>query len=408
MPPGVLARPAAAPVCGAAGPRSISCSRVRRLRGQLVAVRALGCRDRLAARRSGCAGPRDVRSLRPALGEHALATPEPRPAAVASGSPARSRTAPDLRSLTVNDRLIVASGKTPTTSPSFSAVSAARNDADPASRSTGMWCMPRISGPLIRCLKTDVLGHEPDEPARLRAGQPGEDEVQVADVVAGEHRAARARDVLSTGRRSAASPRAKNAVRHSPITGGYSRSAIRDPTAADAGPELRSRREPCDPFPLARHTHGRPGARRPVRRRAEGVATCRCSRCAAEDVGLRGLRALRRRDRGLARDRAAGRLRPARTPGARRGRAALRGVRPGRRRSSAPPTRSCRRWRRSDLPTAFAAGTTAEVLVVEEPAPAGRAAPLDGRAWRQRALTAATTLVSESLASPKSSVVFGS
>jgi hypothetical protein len=56
-------------------------------------------------------------------------------------------TAPDFSSLTVKDWLIVASGKMPTSSPAFKAFSAARNDADPASRSTGMWLMPRISGP---------------------------------------------------------------------------------------------------------------------------------------------------------------------------------------------------------------------------------------------------------------------
>jgi len=67
------------------------------------------------------------------------------------------RTAPVFSSLTVNDSLIVASGKTPTTSPSFNAVVASRKDAAPASRSTGMCRIPRISGPLILWSKTDFL-----------------------------------------------------------------------------------------------------------------------------------------------------------------------------------------------------------------------------------------------------------
>ncbi len=67
------------------------------------------------------------------------------------------RAAPDFSSLTVNDSLIVASGKTPTISPSFSAWAAVRNEAAPASRSTGMCRMPRISGPLILWSKTAFL-----------------------------------------------------------------------------------------------------------------------------------------------------------------------------------------------------------------------------------------------------------
>src|SRR5918994_3639469 len=57
-----------------------------------------------------------------------------------SGTPAALaiRTAPDLNSFSSNDREIVASGNTPTISPPLSAVSAERNEAVPASRSTGM------------------------------------------------------------------------------------------------------------------------------------------------------------------------------------------------------------------------------------------------------------------------------
>ncbi len=57
------------------------------------------------------------------------------------------RTAPLLKSLSSNAREMVASGKTPTISPALSACTAARKEDAPAPRSTGMWCMPRISGP---------------------------------------------------------------------------------------------------------------------------------------------------------------------------------------------------------------------------------------------------------------------
>ena len=67
------------------------------------------------------------------------------------------RTAPALNSLSSKDRLIVASGKTPTISPDFSAASASRNDADPASRSTAMCRIPRMSGPLTLWSKTSFL-----------------------------------------------------------------------------------------------------------------------------------------------------------------------------------------------------------------------------------------------------------
>ena len=63
------------------------------------------------------------------------------------------RTAPFLISLISSDRLMVASGKTPTSSPAFSAATASRKAADPASRSTGMCFMPRMSGPATGCLK---------------------------------------------------------------------------------------------------------------------------------------------------------------------------------------------------------------------------------------------------------------
>ena len=52
---------------------------------------------------------------------------------------------------------MVASGKMPTISPSRSAESPSLKLADPASRSTGMWCIPRISGPAMRWAKIDSL-----------------------------------------------------------------------------------------------------------------------------------------------------------------------------------------------------------------------------------------------------------
>lgn len=72
-----------------------------------------------------------------------------------TGTPASAaiRTAPDLMSFTVNDRLIVASGNTPTTSPAFRRSTASRYEARPAPRSTEMWCMPRMSGPATRLPK---------------------------------------------------------------------------------------------------------------------------------------------------------------------------------------------------------------------------------------------------------------
>ena len=68
-----------------------------------------------------------------------------------------SRSAPVLNSLGSNGRLIVASGKSPTTSPAFSAASASRKLCIPASRSTEMWCMPRINGPANQWAKIGSL-----------------------------------------------------------------------------------------------------------------------------------------------------------------------------------------------------------------------------------------------------------
>ena len=75
------------------------------------------------------------------------------------GTPAACaiRIAPGLNSLSSKLRLMVASGNTPTSSPAFSAASASRNAAEPAARSTGMWCIPRMSGPETGCRNTDSL-----------------------------------------------------------------------------------------------------------------------------------------------------------------------------------------------------------------------------------------------------------
>jgi hypothetical protein len=62
-----------------------------------------------------------------------------------------------LNSFSSNDRLMVASGKTPTISPSFRYWIACRYEPAPAPRSTGMWCMARISGPEYRLRKSTSL-----------------------------------------------------------------------------------------------------------------------------------------------------------------------------------------------------------------------------------------------------------
>ena len=68
---------------------------------------------------------------------------------------AAMRTAPDLISLTSIERLIVASGKMPTSSPARRYATAVSSDWAPCSRSTGMWCMPFINGPPSQCRKTE-------------------------------------------------------------------------------------------------------------------------------------------------------------------------------------------------------------------------------------------------------------
>ena len=67
------------------------------------------------------------------------------------------RAAPDLNSFSSKDRLIVASGNTPTSSPPASAPTAFAYDAAPSDRSTGMCRIPRSSGPATGCANTSCL-----------------------------------------------------------------------------------------------------------------------------------------------------------------------------------------------------------------------------------------------------------
>ena len=66
-------------------------------------------------------------------------------------------TAPGLNSLSSNDFDIVASGNTPTISPARSARTASEKAWPPRCRSTGMWCIPRMSGPATGWRKIDCL-----------------------------------------------------------------------------------------------------------------------------------------------------------------------------------------------------------------------------------------------------------
>ncbi len=82
------------------------------------------------------------------------------------------RTVPDLNSLSSKDREIVASGNTPTISPARSASTAARNDAAPACRSTGMCFIPRMSGPAYRWPKMLSLAMNRTYRRERRATRP--------------------------------------------------------------------------------------------------------------------------------------------------------------------------------------------------------------------------------------------
>jgi len=70
---------------------------------------------------------------------------------------AASLVAPLLNSFSSKLRLMVASGKTPTTSPARRYSRAVRYDDAPADRSTLMWCSERISGPDTRWSKSSRL-----------------------------------------------------------------------------------------------------------------------------------------------------------------------------------------------------------------------------------------------------------
>ena len=90
------------------------------------------------------------------------------------GTPASAaiRAAPFLKSLSSKEREIVASGKTPTISPSRSDATAAAYDPAPAARSTGMCFIPRMSGPLTRCVKTVSLAMNRTSRPDLWAARP--------------------------------------------------------------------------------------------------------------------------------------------------------------------------------------------------------------------------------------------
>ena len=94
---------------------------------------------------------------------------------------------PLLNSLSSKLRLIVASGKTPTTSPALQVLqrravrrSAGRAvDVDVVQRPH-----QRAGHPMVEQLP---LGHEPDQPPGRSGREAAEHEVDVADVVEGEH-----------------------------------------------------------------------------------------------------------------------------------------------------------------------------------------------------------------------------
>ena len=77
-----------------------------------------------------------------------------------------------MNSLSVNELLIVASGKTPTTSPSLRARTAVSKAAAPALRSTGMCCMARMQGPANQCPNTEALAMNRTSRKLGRAASP--------------------------------------------------------------------------------------------------------------------------------------------------------------------------------------------------------------------------------------------
>ena len=194
------------------------------------------------------------------------------------------RAAPALRSLTVKLVLIVASGKTPTTSPSFSARTAASNAAAPALRSTGMCCMARMNRPANQWSKTDDLAMNRTSRCCGSAPRPEEGEVEEADVVAADDRAAGGRHVLGAADVEAEAEQPEDHQGHpddepvrpvAPVGDGPNRSRrttsrqlavyMRGNLARAAGGRLRGRLR-------FRRGHARPprGRRRRDRRRSPG------------------------------------------------------------------------------------------------------------------------------------------
>ena len=177
--PGTPAAPR--PAARSAARRSVAVDRVRR--------DALGHLDRLADLDDAPA--RAAWSVL-SCGPWSTAGADPRPpsGSAAPSAVRASRAAPDFSSLTVNDSLIVASGKTPTTSPSFSAVvglAEGRRAGVPVDRDVPHAAHQRAADPVV---EDRLLGHEPDQPLGRLGAEAAEDEVEVADVVARQHRPA--------------------------------------------------------------------------------------------------------------------------------------------------------------------------------------------------------------------------
>ena len=105
---------------------------------------------------------------------------------------------------------MVASGKMPTTSPRRRKSQGDRRARTRRRRGRpGCGGSARMSGPRDPVVEQLALGHEPRAPADPVDGEPAVHEVDVADVVDRQQRAAGARQVLEAGHRDALSQRAE-------------------------------------------------------------------------------------------------------------------------------------------------------------------------------------------------------
>ena len=91
---------------------------------------------------------------------------------IGTPDPAARRTAPVFSSLISKEREMVPSAKMPTISPPFNALSAVTKDPVPFDRSTLMWCMPRIKGPLSLWSKISFLAMKRTRRLRPTAANP--------------------------------------------------------------------------------------------------------------------------------------------------------------------------------------------------------------------------------------------